>query len=103
MELADTGLVDTGGGIAAERGRGALGARGASGDALAGDLGAGTELVTLAEAGLASESRPGETTVVTEATNIEIGEVETSRLLVGTLVVGVAGAGEGGSSNELDI
>lgn len=101
MELADTGLVDAGGGIATERGRGALLSVGASGDALAVGEGAGAELVTLAEASLASESRPDETTVVTDSTVSQVREVETCGLLVGTLVVSVAGAGEGGSANEL--
>jgi hypothetical protein len=101
VEFTDTSLVDAGGGIAAKGGRGTLGAGGASGNALAGDLGASTKHIPLAETSLASESRPEETTIATDLTISEVRKVQTLGLLIGTLIIGVAGAGERSSVEEL--
>ncbi len=93
VDLADGELVDGRAALAAERRRAGLvgAARGA--DDLA--TGAAAVAIALAEARLAAEAAPAEVVVAGEEAQVEIAKVEAGRLLVGAVVVGVAGAGEG--------
>ena len=97
VDGAERELVD--GRAAAERGRLALlGGACATNGLLAG---AGSKAAPLVAVILALPALEVEVLVVEEVANVKVIPVEPRLLLVGTLVVGVAGAGEGLSQVEL--
>jgi hypothetical protein len=97
VDGAQRELVDRG--AAAERGRLLLVRRAGAADGLV--AGAGSEAAPLVTIVLALPAVEVEVAVVEEVTKVKIVPVETGLLLVGTLVVGVAGAREGRSPVEL--
>lgn len=99
LEATNGGLLDVLA-VAAEVGGLLMVMMGNTADALVLEAeGAGSKLVTLGELVLAGEALPVEATVALEGAGGEILPVETGDLLLGTLVVGVGRAVEGGSAS----